>query len=314
MLLRPISEGDVGRVLACMPAGPVGSVPAYRYRAGLASRQYRPEWTWVAEEGGQILARAMWWGLSDADYPLALDGVDVDESVAGRVALAARLLGAGHDAFRAAGAPRPPQFDLDLPNGWRTDPAIARSLGWRRRAASLAGLTDELERLRYEWTSQAGVPGRSRRLIFRAERDDDVFLEAFRRVAVGSLDVTTRREVAALGAGPQAREDMQVYLSMPGDRAWWRLAYTRHGALAGLAIPSRNETGSAVGYLGVVPELRGQGYVDDILAEITRFHAAEGAQRIVAATDISNLPMAAAFERAGYRVYGIRLVLSAPGP
>jgi RimJ/RimL family protein N-acetyltransferase len=312
MLLRPITGGDLRRVLAATPAGAIGSVSADCYRAGLADRQYRPEWTWVAEEDGEILARAIWWGFSDAEHPMALDGVDVRTSVLGRAGLAARLLAAGHQAFRTAGAPRPPEFDLDLPNGWRTDPAVIRSLGWRRRAASLAGLTEELERLRYTWSPEAGVPGRSTRLMFRAEPEDGVFLDAFRRVAVGSLDVTTRRNVAALGADRQAREDMQIYLSLPGDRTWWRLAFTHDGALAGLAIPSRNAQGAAVGYLGVVPELRGHHYIDDILAEITRFHAEAGARRIVAATDRTNVPMAAAFERAGYRVYGIRLVLSAP--
>jgi hypothetical protein len=312
MLLRPATDSDVDHVLAISSADRVGSVGADSYRAGLAARRYRPEWTWVADDAGQILACAIWWGFSDADHPLALDGVDVHASVVGRSALAARLIAAGQAAFRASGAPQPPQFDLNVPHGWRTDPAVTRSLGWRRRAASLAGLTDELERLRYEWTPGAGVSGRPGRLTFRAEPDDAVFLDAFRRIAVGSLDVTTRRDVAALGAGRQAREDMQLYLSMPGDRAWWRLAYTPGGALAGLAIPSRSEGGPTVGYLGVVPELRGRGYIDDILGEVTAFHAAAGAQRIVAATDISNAAMAAAFERAGYRVYGIRLVLSAP--
>jgi GNAT superfamily N-acetyltransferase len=314
VLLRPTTEDDLERVLALAPSGPPGSVPADRYRARLAAGNYRPGWTWVADEDGEVLARACWWGPSDADHPMALDGVDVHESVPGRAALAARLLAAGHAAFRAGGTPRPPRFEILLPNGWRADPAVARSLGWRRRAAALAGLTDELERLRYEWTPEAGVPGRPGTLTFRAEPDDGAFLDAFRRVAAGSLDVTTRRDVAALGAGRQAREDMAVYLGMPGDRDWWRLAFTGDGALAGLAIPSRNPDGPVVGYLGVVPELRGRGYIDDILAEITTFHAAAGAQRIVADTDTSNAPMAAAFERAGYRNHGIRLVLSAPHP
>jgi hypothetical protein len=311
MLLRPTTEGELDRVLAWTSAR---SVPPDRYLAGLSARHYRPEWTWVADEDGQILACAIWWGLSDADHPLALDGIDVRESVPGRTALAARLLAAGHDAFHACGTPRPPRFGLNLPNDWRTDPAGARSLGWRRRAAAVAGLTDELERLRYEWTPGAGVRRQSGRLMFRAEPDDGVVLEAFRRIAVGSLDVTTRRAVAALGADRQAREDMLTYRSLPGGRDWWRLAYTSDGALAGLAIPSRNESGPVVGYLGVVPELRGRGYIDDILAEITGFHTAAGAHRIVATTDITNVPMAAAFERAGYRNYGIQLVLSAPYP
>jgi RimJ/RimL family protein N-acetyltransferase len=105
---------------------------------------------------------------------------------------------------------------------------------------------------------------------------------------------------------------MDLYRSMPGEREWWRLAYTADGGLAGLAMPNCNPYGPVVGYLGVVPELRGRRYIDDILAEITRFHAARGAHRITDATDTTNLPMAAAFERAGYRNYQVRFVLCAP--
>ncbi|MFB4263493.1 hypothetical protein [Nonomuraea sp. GTA35] len=51
--------------------------------------------------------------------------------------------------------------------------------------------------------------------------------------------------------------------------------------------------------------------VDDLLAEITRCHAGRGVQRIVADTDAGNGPMARVFERAGYRNFATRLVLSA---
>ena len=138
----------------------------------------------------------------------------------------------------------------------------------------------------------------------------------FRQIAVGSLDVTTRREVAALGAARQARDDMGIYLAMPGERDWWRLAYTadggRPGQLAGMILPNRNANGAVVGYLGVVPGMRGRGYINDLVAETTRFHAGRGEPRIAATTDTTNLPMAAAFERAGYRAWGIRYVLSEP--
>jgi RimJ/RimL family protein N-acetyltransferase len=141
-----------------------------------------------------------------------------------------------------------------------------------------------------------------------------VFLAAFRRVAEGSLDATTRKGAASAGIDRQARAEMEIYLTMPGERGWWRLAYDASGGgLAGLAIPSANEGGLVVGYLGVVPESRGRGYVDDLLASITGWHAAAGAQRITADTDCANLPMAAAFDRAGYVNHGIRLVLSSPG-
>ena len=97
---------------------------------------------------------------------------------------------------------------------------------------------------------------------------------------------------------------MQFYLDCPGERSWWRLARLPDGILAGLAIPSATPYARNVGYVGVVPEERGRGLIDDLLAEITRFHAAAGADRITATTDMNNRPMAAAFDRAGYRVDG----------
>jgi GNAT superfamily N-acetyltransferase len=105
---------------------------------------------------------------------------------------------------------------------------------------------------------------------------------------------------------------MRYYLSMPGPRDWWRLAYTPQGGLAGLAIPARNADGPVVAYLGVVPELRGNGYADDLLAEVTHLLAAAGARWIQADTDLANQPMACGFQRAGYRNFAVRMVLSAP--
>jgi RimJ/RimL family protein N-acetyltransferase len=166
--------------------------------------------------------------------------------------------------------------------------------------------------LQYEWSPADGVPESSGRLVFRPEPDDAVMLEVFRRIAAGSLDAETRRNVAAVGATATARKELAFYLDAPGERGWWRLAYTPDGQLAGLAIPSATPYGPNVGYLGVLPELRGNGYVDDILAEVTRLHAERGAARITATTDLGNAPMAAAFGRAGYRNMQARIVLSPP--
>ncbi len=94
-----------------------------------------------------------------------------------------------------------PSYEITLPPGWRSDPAAA-AFGWRRDAAARAGLTGELERIRFEWTPGAGLPRSSGRLVFRPERDDEVFLDVFRQIAVGSLDVITRRGGRRAGRGP----------------------------------------------------------------------------------------------------------------
>ncbi|MFG3053263.1 GNAT family N-acetyltransferase [Kitasatospora sp. NPDC048239] len=311
MLFRSITETDLDRVTAVTVDEPVSWIPADRYLEELAEGMYRPEWTWIAEDGDRIVARALWWGQASSEHPIALDCLHVDPSVADRAAVAAGLITASLRAFAEQGATKPPLYNVTLPNGWREDPAVVAALAWRHEAAQAAGLTDEVERLRLEWTPDAGLPASSGRLTF-TEGSDEEFLEVFRRIAVGSLDGETRRNVASMGAEAAAQEEVDFYLGCPGERAWWRLARTADGQVAGLALPSATPYNRNVGYLGVVPELRGQGYVDDVLAEITRVQAEAGAELITATTDTDNAPMAAAFARAGYRTAQTRMIYSVP--
>ncbi|MFD9107929.1 GNAT family N-acetyltransferase [Streptomyces bottropensis] len=307
-----MSESELTTVAGFAVSDPVHRIGPERFRKEYEVRRFRPEWTWVAEDEGRIVGRALWWGRSDSEHPIALDCLQVDPCAGDRVAVAAGLLAAGHTEFERRGATQRPEYNIMLTPGWRESPDALAAVDWRTAAARLAGLTDELERLRFEWTPECGLPAPESRLVFRAEPDDEVFLDAFRRVAVGTLDIGTRRERAALGPERQAREDLEFYLACPGKREWWRLVYTPAGGLAGLAIPSATPYSRNVGYLGVVPALRGNGYVDDVLREITRVHAEDGAELITATTDTTNRPMAAAFDRAGYRNTEIRLLLEAP--
>jgi RimJ/RimL family protein N-acetyltransferase len=308
VLFRSTVESDLDRLLDCVVDEPVSWAAPDRLLPFLKDGQYRHDRVWVAEQDGQILARAVWWGFPDGDKPLALDCLWVHPSVDDRVGLAADLLRHAHEAYGDA-----PAYHVFVANGWRDHPDVAAAIDWRWAAGRRAGLSDELERLRYEWTRGTPVPEARGRLVFRAEGDDEVFAEAFARVAVGTLDHHTRQALATSTPMAQAREDVEGYRDMPGDRGLWRLAYTPVGDLAGVALPSANNGGPVVGYLGVVPEQRGRGYVDDLLAEITRLHAERGADRIAADTDAGNVPMARAFERAGYRNFAVRLVLS-PAP
>ncbi|GHB66450.1 N-acetyltransferase [Streptomyces cirratus] len=298
---------DVDRALAYSADGPVAALAADRVREELAAGRLRPEWIWFAEdEGGEVLARALWWGREDSERPVALDCLQVRAAVTDPAAVAAGLLTAGHAAFGTL-----PLYNASLPLDWRERPDFAEAVAWRREAARRAGLTSGTERLRYEWTPASGTVEPTGRLVFR-EGTDEEFVEAFARVSAGSLDVHTRTELRSMDARQLAREDVEFYRDCPGERSWWRLAELPDGTLAGLAVPSATPYHRNVGYLGVVPALRGKGLIDEILAEITRFHAGRGARRITATTDTVNAPMAAAFDRAGYEVTEIRLVLESP--
>ncbi|SDL80346.1 Acetyltransferase (GNAT) family protein [Nonomuraea maritima] len=301
---RATTHADLDRVTSWTVTEPVAWISADRYLAELAEGMYRPEWTWIAEYGGQVVGRALWWGPTSSAHPVALDCLDVDPAVSDRTAVAAGLISAA-----LAGFPAPVQYAIKVAGGWRDDPVTSQAVEWRRAAAHAAGLTKEVERLQYEWTPADGVPSPAGRLTF-AEASDAEFLAVFRRIAVGSLDAQTRANLADNGPDATARDEMAFYLDAPGKREWWRLAHTPEGEVAGLAIPSATPYNVNVGYLGVVPEFRGRGYVDEVLAEITRIHAANGEPRVTATTDLGNAPMAAAFGRAGYRNTEIRINLS----
>ncbi|AIS01667.1 GNAT family N-acetyltransferase [Streptomyces glaucescens] len=318
MIIRPLTASDTDRVLPLLPAGEVGVwADADTFRERLGTGEYRPERSWLAEDGGDPVALAVWWAGPDDTRPAALDVLnvrDLDGTDGTRTDLAARVLTAAHSAFAATGLTTPPEYHLALPGDWRERPDAVAALRWRREAARRAGLTASLERLRFEWTRGNGVPRPSGRLRFRAEPDDEVFVDLFRRVLDGTLDATSGNGAATVGAEAQARADVAFYRTqMPGDRAWWRIAETPQGRPVGFALPSRNPAFHVVGYLGVLPEHRGHGHVDDLLAETTRILAEEaGADTVRADTDLANTPMAASFTRLGYRNFARRLVLSAP--
>jgi RimJ/RimL family protein N-acetyltransferase len=309
---RPASTADLSMVSSCRVREPVSWVDPSRYQRELAVGSYRPEWTWLAQNDGVLVGRAVWWALPDRTSPTALDCLWTSPTVGDRASVATDLLRAGHAGLRDGGATSLPDYEIDLEPGWREDPAAVAAVAWRQDAARRAGLTHTLERLSYAWTPSNPVPAASPRLLFNEEPDDHRFLALFAETAQRSLDDLTRRTLAALGTEAQARDDLEFYLGLPGERDWWRVGHTTAGDLVGFALPTRTASAASVGYLAVLPEHRGHGYVTDLLAEITRQHAHRGAPKITGTTDATNTPMAAAFDRGGYDRTGTRLVLSRP--
>ena len=319
MIFLPLEDAELGRLEPLLVRDPASALTAEGFHARMSAGEYRPEWIWVAEHehgdepagAGPPAMAAIWWGPAEEKKPAALDALYARG--ADRARAASALLAAAHAAFARAGLRTPPDYHIFLPADWRDRPEVPDALAWRLDAARRAGLTGQLERSRYEWTPDGGMPAPSGRLTFRPEPDDEVFVGLFSRALTGTLDATSRKEAEASGARTQASQDVAFYRDhMVGQRSWWRVAETPAGEVAGFGIPSRNSDVPVVGYLGVLPDHRGRGYVNDILAEITRILVAEaGATKIHADTDLKNRPMSAAFERCGYRVIGRRIVMSA---
>lgn len=279
--------------------------------AEIEAGRIRPEWSVLAiDESGALIGRAMWWGR-DTTVPIALDVWDVDALVPGRGSLAKALLNVGHEALSSRGVAVPLPHTMRLPNDWRDHATVVAEVDLKTRAAAASGLTRVNERLQFRWDADRPLPPDLGSLVF-APADDETFERLFAAAAEGSLDVMTRRELESSSPDELARAEIDYYRACPGERSWWHTAATTDRTVVGVAIPSATPTNRNVGYLAVLPEHRGRGYVDEILAFITRFHAEQGAPRITATTDAANAPMAAAFRRAGYRCTETRIDLEAP--
>jgi RimJ/RimL family protein N-acetyltransferase len=147
-------------------------------------------------------------------------------------------------------------------------------------------------------------------LAFRTlgEVGDEAFIGAIAKVSEGTLDQEIQEERERMGAEGAARAFFEDAMGVKHDPSWWWLAYAPSGKLVGLVMPAEPPAFLTVFYVGVVPEMRGRGYVDDLLAAGTGslLSARSGSKPLRADTDVANAPMAAAFRRAGWAEFARR--------
>ncbi|WP_217370338.1 GNAT family N-acetyltransferase [Nonomuraea antri] len=187
--------------------------------------------------------------------------------------------------------------DISLKPG--LTPVVDRAV--QHEALTRAGFVMEVERLMLEWLAGSDVPVDPGRLDYRPARrmSPDEVLDVLIRISEGSLDHDTRVEVATMGAAHEARWMYDDLLSRKAKPDWFVIGYLGDSPV-GLVAPDHH----SIAYIGVLPEHRGRGYVDDLLARGTRTLAEAGLERIIAATDVDNVPTAKAFTRAGYSEVG----------
>jgi ribosomal protein S18 acetylase RimI-like enzyme len=299
MHTRPVRADELDRFVETAPDHH-REVRQYMERM-FAAGSMRPEWCFIVEEeqGESPLGRVAFWTLPGMEEPFALvlldvpwDGeyMDVGTRLLGEVFEKARALGAEEIEHVVDDPPMQPQFQ-----------------DYRERRIELlesVGFAFRRETGRFEWRG-GQPPAIPERLSFRTlvEVGEDTFVEAMREVSEGTLDREIGGERERLGAQRAAREFFDDARRVEHDPAWWRLAYTQEGELVGLVMPAEPPGFLTIFYVGVVPQMRGLGYVDDLLAFGTA-SLLESRRRdekpLRADTDVANEPMAAAFGRVGW--------------
>jgi ribosomal protein S18 acetylase RimI-like enzyme len=302
LVIRPIGPDEVDLFTSFTDASPLGlKPPLAMYLDGL-HQWYRPEWSWVALRGGQVVARVAFSGPPDAKLPLAMGSLEIgtrpDRAATGlalvRTAYAAMTGGGTGEGGR-------PEYRQFLPVDWHQHAAMRAAVADRRTVARLAGLRFLVERVELRWPAKPGaaLPPRPGRLAFRPVGDDDEVHAVVRGTLDGTLDAHSRRDVARDGVDAAARAIVE---ELPGPQSLMRLAYEPAGRCVGITVPGLRPWGADISYVGVLPEHRGNGYADELLLEASHLLVEGGATEIVAATDVGNAPMAAAFARCGYMV------------
>jgi RimJ/RimL family protein N-acetyltransferase len=297
--LRPIADSEL-TAFAAIATDPAHGTAVRRYAEDLLAKgAMRRDWCFLAERDGAPVGRIAFWTLPGATAPsdvvlfdlpwAAPEAETIGTAMLQQAAGLARVLGTGALGHVLDTPLQAPQ--------WQAEP--------ERRKALLTGQGFEIRRetIRFEFDPGTPVTPQAGGLVFRsmAEVGQAAFRAATDRVTAGTLD----RRIG----------DDDIFADLQGlehEPGWWELAFAPDGALVGLVMPAAAPSMATIGYVGVVPEQRGRGHVDALLARGTATLARIGRWPVRADTDTRNTPMANAFRRAGWRNFAIRTEFERP--
>jgi len=260
----------------------------------LNDRESFPKWCFVAEEDGKFTARVAYWAFTSSSNEIKMMGLhlpwDKEYLAAGQ-----KLIRESLRRMRAGGATGlEVRIYSDSTPFLEKQTILLQEIGMPLIEEKKSFLLDEI----------ADPIIKPERLTFRslAESDEETFIDAIKRVTEGTLDRDNSLEVSELGAGPAALNYFNILKDIEYKPAWWQLAYKPDGKLAGLVVPQKfSADGGVINYIGVVPDERGNGYVNDLLARGSQILKADGIKKIIADIDVDNFPLAKALLRAGYK-------------
>lgn len=305
MQIRPITRDELD-LFATFSPDPEANQELHDY----ILRQWdsgfsRPEWCFMQSDSAILAMRAVYWSLPNAAFPGAIARLELPWHT-DYFGLGTRFVRATLDRARDLGS-------TSLTCLIETPPSTYPE----RRAEVLEALGFRLMRdgLRWEWLPTSTPVHVPDRLTYRTLDDvgEPAFIDAIRCVSTGTRDSWIRSMIAESGPEAAAKQMYDDASTLPHEPHWWLLAYTSTGDLVGLVMMCRNNFCPIVDYVGVVPEQRGRGYANDLLAMGTSIMQAEGAERIRGDTDRENHAMSKAFARLGYnqfrtaRNYAIKL-------
>jgi len=297
LTIRAVDESEL-EAFASLDAKTPGM--ATTIRELWANGSGRPAWTMLAEEDGVPVARA---ALCTEEFGC---GLPIRE---GR--LAGLWVRSGTDSARNAARGLLDRA-TELASGEvpfierRLNAEVHHDIGFWQSALGDAGFSLFQEKRGFVWTDAGQELPAPTRLIFRplSEIGAEAFAAAMAATIPGTLDRNDRFYLDACGAHGWGRE--MIGALEAGDEGAWQVAHEPDGTLAGYVAVGTFEDGvGTIAHIGVAPNRRGRGYVNDLLLAANRAARARGHRSVLSDVDVENAPMLAAMERNDHRP-GIR--------
>lgn len=304
MRIRPISTDEISAFAA------LTTIPEHRpstqeyFERMLLHGVLHTELCFVAEEAGQFLGRLAYWTNPKTGIPTDLFLFDapwqqhnqtIGSELVRQTLPIVRSLGAQHIGYVLDTPAQAPQWQ-SFPSQRR---GLLRSLGF--------ALVRETNRFGCD-TSVVPHVITPVHLNFKSftQVGTAVFVHAIEQVSVETRDTTIQQQRATLGSVQAAHEMLHILQGMRYEQDWWQLAYTPNDELVGLVMLTANVSSGTIGYIGVVPRQRGRGYSHELLTRGTALLQTAGVTTIYADADVTNIPMAKAFQHVGYTHIGTR--------
>ncbi|MEU6758498.1 GNAT family N-acetyltransferase [Streptomyces sp. NPDC046685] len=271
----------------------------------LEARCTRPEWCLVAEDGGRLVGSVVLWTLPGQEVPYAFV---LFEAAAGAERAGADLLEAAAAAARGLGA-QELEHVVDSP---AQEPQFQREPKRREELLSGSGFQVIRDGRRFRLRVPGELPADDPRLTFRSLTDlgRGPFVDLLEELLVDTADARLTDGVRVHGARGAAERLFEDMTELTYEPDWWEIGYDAAGAPAVISLPARNPSAHVIGFVGVAPAHRGNGYAASVVVRGTRILAAHGATEIRGDCDAANTAMAKAFGKAGYENFADRLEFS----
>lgn len=176
------------------------------------------------------------------------------------------------------------EFQADLYSDKRNYKAIYTSL--------LAnGFKDLIHKESY--TIQAAPVYKDSKLSFKSmeSNDEALLVDLFIKVVKDNKDSTILKEIKEKGIYEGSRDFFMELKQIDFQRKLWVIAYLENDPIGFIIIQRLTESDAGIGYIGVVPEYRGNHFTRDLLFESMSLAYQYKIKKLIADIDVENYPM-----------------------